>query len=120
MAGAVVLFESYRQRQKELTRRENVADDIKTLQCEIEYLKNKLEEYDVKLDDFVPPKDINPLVLKVDDNGKVVLADDKESELIKKKAKEAITQGDTKTGTTSAIQTSKEDAQTDAKTPEKK
>lgn len=46
-----------------------MADDIKTLQYEIQYLKRKLQEYNVRLDDYVPPDDINPIVLKLDKNG---------------------------------------------------
>lgn len=64
VAGGLILFESWRQRQKELNRRENIADDIKTLQYEIDYLKRKLKEYNVRLDDYVPPKDFKPSVLK--------------------------------------------------------
>ncbi|CAM9021123.1 unnamed protein product [Wickerhamomyces anomalus] len=69
VAGSIILFESYRQRQKELTRRETVADDIKTLQYEIQYLKRKLQQYNVRLDDYVPPADVKPIVLKLDQNG---------------------------------------------------
>ncbi|KAH3675641.1 hypothetical protein WICMUC_002558 [Wickerhamomyces mucosus] len=70
VAGSIILFESWRQRQKELNRRETIADDIKTLQDEIDYLKRKLTENNFKLDDYRPPKDIKPLYLKmaVDEN----------------------------------------------------
>ncbi|CCH42512.1 OPA3-like protein [Wickerhamomyces ciferrii] len=87
VAGGLILFESYRQRQKELSRRETVADDIKTLQYEIQYLKRKLKEYNVKLDDYIPPDDVKPLVLKLDQNGNEVELDvvmDKLKERIKK------------------------------------
>lgn len=69
VAGSIVVFEAYRQRQKELNRRETVEDDIKTLQHEIEYLKRKLREYNVRLDDYKPLKDVNPKVLRLDENG---------------------------------------------------
>lgn len=69
VAGSIIIFEANRQRQKELTRRESVEDDIKTLQHEIEYLKRKLKEYNVRLDDYTPLKDLKPLVLRLDDNG---------------------------------------------------
>lgn len=65
VAGGLILFESWRQRQKELSRRESIADDIRTLQYEINYLKKKLKEYNVRLDDYIPPVDYNPSVLKV-------------------------------------------------------
>jgi len=32
-------------------------------------LKRKLTEYNVRLDDYVPPDNVNPLVLKLDRNG---------------------------------------------------
>lgn len=72
VAGGIVLFESWRQRQKELSRRETIADDIKTLQYEIDYLKNKLKEYNVRLDDYKPPKDVQPLYLKLDESGNII------------------------------------------------
>ncbi|KAH3687907.1 hypothetical protein WICPIJ_001124 [Wickerhamomyces pijperi] len=72
VAGSIVLFESWRQRQKELTRRETVADDIKTLQYEIDYLKKKLTDYNVRLDDYSPPKDVMPLYLKLDNEANIL------------------------------------------------
>lgn len=65
VAGGLILFESWRQRQKELTRRENVADDIRTLQYEIDYLKTKLKDH-IKFDDYVPPAEYKPSVLKLE------------------------------------------------------
>lgn len=35
-------------------------------------MKRKLQEYNVRLDDYVPPDDINPIVLKLDKNGNEV------------------------------------------------
>jgi uncharacterized protein YlxW (UPF0749 family) len=72
VAGSIIVFETWRQRRKELTRRESVEDDIRTLQHEIEYLKKKLKEYNVRLDDYTPLKDANPMVLKLDDNGNTI------------------------------------------------
>ncbi|AOA64491.1 hypothetical protein PP7435_CHR4-0860 [Komagataella phaffii CBS 7435] len=68
VAGSLILFESQRQRKKEAARRENVADDISTLQHEIEYLKRKMEEYNMKLDDYKPPQELKPSILKLEPN----------------------------------------------------
>ncbi|ONH67678.1 ERAD-associated E3 ubiquitin-protein ligase HRD1 [Cyberlindnera fabianii] len=72
VAGGIIIYEANRQRQKELNRREAVEDDIKTLQHEIEYLKKKLAEYHVRLDDYVPPADMKPKVLKLDQHGNMI------------------------------------------------
>ncbi|ODQ83126.1 hypothetical protein BABINDRAFT_164831 [Babjeviella inositovora NRRL Y-12698] len=69
VAGGLILFEAMRSRNKEAGRREAVADDIATLQDEIEYIKKKLVEYNVKLDDYRPPQGMRPAVLRLDEHG---------------------------------------------------
>lgn len=65
VAGSLILYESYRQRRKELNRREAVLDDISMLQDEIEYLKKNLSQY-VKIEDYKPAREFHPTVLKVE------------------------------------------------------
>lgn len=65
VAGGLILFESYRSRRKELARRESVADDIKALQDEIEWLKTRLEQKNIlNGDKYQLPQDVKPLILK--------------------------------------------------------
>ncbi|CAK7913427.1 hypothetical protein CAAN1_20S01134 [[Candida] anglica] len=66
VAGSLILYESYRSRKKAANERDAVADDISTLQDEIEYIKNKLREYNLKLDDYQPPAGMNPKYIKLD------------------------------------------------------
>ena len=67
IAGSLILFEAYRTRKKELDRRESVSDDIKALQDEINFIKKKLDEHNMELDDYKLPEGLHPLVLNVTD-----------------------------------------------------
>ncbi|KAG5363795.1 OPA3-like protein [Yarrowia sp. B02] len=72
VAGGLILYESFRARRKELNRRETVADDIETLQDEIEWLKEKLVKRKLLEDDYKAPEGLNPQHLVVDkDTNKV-------------------------------------------------
>lgn len=72
VAGGLILYESFRARRKELNRRETVADDIETLQDEIEWLKEKLVKRRLLEDDYKAPEGLNPQHLVVDkDTNKV-------------------------------------------------
>lgn len=72
VAGGLILYESFRARRKELNRRETVADDIETLQDEIEWLKEKLVKRRLLEDDYKAPAGLNPQHLVVDkDTSKV-------------------------------------------------
>jgi len=66
VAGALILFESWRSRRKEKDRQASVADDIKFLQDEIVWIKEKLKESMVirQGEDAPIPNDLQPLVLK--------------------------------------------------------
>lgn len=66
VAGGLILYESFRARKKELSRRETVADDIETLQDEIEWLKAKLVKRRLLEDDYKAPAGLNPQHLIVD------------------------------------------------------
>lgn len=65
MAGGLILFESYRSRKKELARREGVADDIQTLQDEIEWLKAKLKDKRIVTDEYKLPDNVSPTILTI-------------------------------------------------------
>lgn len=84
VAGVIIVLEGWRTRQKEITRRVGVEDDIKTLQHEIEYLKKKLKEYHVRLDDYKPLADLKPSVLKLDEQGNSIDIQMEVSELNKR------------------------------------
>lgn len=64
VGSLIILYEAYKANKKQKIRTEAIEDDIKALQDEIEYLKNKLSEaYLLKLDDYQLPKDLKPKVL---------------------------------------------------------
>lgn len=69
VAGGLILFESIRSRRKEMQRRENVADDIRTLQDEIEWLRNVLKEKKVIEENYKLPQDVKPAILSLKDDG---------------------------------------------------
>lgn len=60
VAGSLILYETYRSRKKASDEKDQLADDISTLQSEIMFIKEKLESMDVKFDDWVPPEGIHP------------------------------------------------------------
>lgn len=63
VAGGLILYESLRSRNKELARRESIADDIATLQDELEQLKASLQKQKIIVDEYKVPAGINPQVL---------------------------------------------------------
>lgn len=65
VAGGLILFESVRARNKELARRESIADDITTLQDELEFLKRNLKQQRIIIEDYKVPQELNPSVLKI-------------------------------------------------------
>lgn len=65
VAGSLILYESYRSRKKASDQRDAVADDISVLQYEIEYMKTKFQELDVKFDDFKLPEGVHPKYVKI-------------------------------------------------------
>uniref|UniRef100_A0A060T3F7 ARAD1C32912p n=1 Tax=Blastobotrys adeninivorans TaxID=409370 RepID=A0A060T3F7_BLAAD len=69
VAGGLILFESIRSRRKEMQRRETVADDIRTLQDEIEWLRNVLKAKKVIEEDYKLPQDVKPAILSLKDDG---------------------------------------------------
>lgn len=52
-----------------MQRRENVADDIRTLQDEIEWLRNVLKEKKVIEENYKLPQDVKPAILSLKDDG---------------------------------------------------
>lgn len=60
VAGSLILYETYRSRKKASDEKDQLADDISTLQSEIIFIKEKLESMDVRFDDWVPPEGIHP------------------------------------------------------------
>lgn len=52
VAGSLIFYESYRSRKKATSERDALADDITLLQSEMEKIKNKLEDINVKLVDY--------------------------------------------------------------------
>lgn len=71
VAGSLIFYESYRSRKKASDERESIADDITLLQSEIEYLKSKLLDLNVKVDDYKIPEGYYPKYIKLkDDTGK--------------------------------------------------
>ena len=64
VAGSIILYEAYKTRKKQNERTEMIEDDIKVLQDEIEYIKRKMNDLGVKLDDYMAPKELRPKVLK--------------------------------------------------------
>ncbi|OUM54112.1 hypothetical protein BVG19_g3462 [[Candida] boidinii] len=81
VAGSLIIYETYRQRQKEIGRREAVADDIAMLQEEIQHLKEKLKQYHLEIEEYHAPASYKPSVLKVDKDGVVVGVETKDGEL---------------------------------------
>ncbi|VEU20000.1 DEKNAAC100761 [Brettanomyces naardenensis] len=72
VASGAVLFETSRQRQKEKGRREAVADDIATLQDEIEQMKKQLEQQSITIQDYKVPEDYKPLFLQMNKSRNVI------------------------------------------------
>lgn len=70
VAGSLIFYESYRSRKKATDERESIADDITLLQSEIEYLKSKLKEINVKFDDYKVPQGFHPKYIKLVDESK--------------------------------------------------
>lgn len=69
VAGSLILYESLRALKKEQARKEGVADDIATLQDEIEHIKRTLKTHNVAIEDYRPRADLNPTILKLDEHG---------------------------------------------------
>lgn len=69
VAAGIITFETVRARNKELNRRESVTDDIEMLQDEIEHLKDQLLEYQIKINDYVPPHGVKPIILQLNEDG---------------------------------------------------
>jgi optic atrophy 3 protein len=70
VAGGLILYESFRQRRKELVRREGVADDIRALQDEIEWLKTILQQKKVLNEEYHLPGGVIPSILKLEAENK--------------------------------------------------
>lgn len=64
VAGLIIVYETYKARKKSNERTEAIEDDIKVLQSEIEYLKKKLAQYNMVLDDYRVPNELSPKILK--------------------------------------------------------
>ena len=62
------MYESYRSRKKASSERDALADDITVLQSEIEYIKSKLGDINIKLDDYKVPEGYNPKYIKLENN----------------------------------------------------
>lgn len=66
VAGLLIFYESYRSRKKASDQRDAIADDITILQNEIEYLKTKFRQINVRLDDYVLPEGMTPKYIRLD------------------------------------------------------
>lgn len=67
VAGSIIVYETYKAKKKQNERTEMIEDDIRALQDEIEYIRKKLNEHNVKLDDYTLPKELKPKILKIRD-----------------------------------------------------
>lgn len=67
VAAGALLFETWRSRRKESKRRASIEDDIRVLQEELDWIKDKLKEKTIipKDQDFVVSDDVRPLVLNI-------------------------------------------------------
>lgn len=67
VAASLIFYESWRAKRKEKIRHETLSDDIKVLQDEISWIKNKLEQnLIIKRGEDVPlPPGLKPAVLKI-------------------------------------------------------
>ncbi|KAI5970367.1 hypothetical protein CANMA_000530 [Candida margitis] len=65
VAGGLIFYESYRSRKRASDQRDALADDITILQNEIEYIKSKMSELNVKLDDYKVPVGYKPKYVKI-------------------------------------------------------
>lgn len=65
VAGSLILYESFRSRKKAADERDALADDIATLQDEIDYIKGRLAAYNVRMDDYKPPPGYRPKYVKI-------------------------------------------------------
>ncbi|KAI5958326.1 hypothetical protein KGF57_002682 [Candida theae] len=68
VAGGLIFYEAYRSRKKASDQRDALADDITILQNEIEYIKDKLKDMNVKLDDYKVPEGYKPKYVKIGNN----------------------------------------------------
>lgn len=64
VAGGLIVYEGVRSSVQESQRRERVADDIATLQDEIELLKKNLKEQKILIEEYHLPEGVKPVVLK--------------------------------------------------------
>ncbi|CAD1809639.1 Optic atrophy 3 protein (OPA3) family protein [Candida parapsilosis] len=65
VAGGLIFYEAYRSRKKASDQRDALADDITILQNEIEYIKTKLSDLNIKLDDYKVPEGYKPKYVKI-------------------------------------------------------
>lgn len=65
VAGGLIFYEAYRSRKKASDERDALADDITILQNEIEYIKTKLRDLNIKLDDYKVPEGYKPKYVKI-------------------------------------------------------
>lgn len=65
VAGSLIFYESNRSRKKAANERDALADDIATLQDEIDYIKRRLADYNVRMDDYTPPEGYRPKYVKI-------------------------------------------------------
>ncbi|KAG2735749.1 hypothetical protein G9P44_001963 [Scheffersomyces stipitis] len=66
VAGSLIFYESYRSRKKANDERDALADDISVLQNEIEFIKSKLGDINIKLDDYRIPDGFKPKYVKIE------------------------------------------------------
>lgn len=67
-----IIFETIKSKSKEATRRNELANDILTLQDEIEHLKKQLLNYQIEIQDYsVPSTAIKPIILKINADGTI-------------------------------------------------
>ncbi|KAK6455243.1 optic atrophy 3 protein-domain-containing protein [Scheffersomyces xylosifermentans] len=65
VAGSLIFYESYKSRKKATDERDALADDISVLQNEIDFIKTRLGDINIKLDDYVMPVDYKPKYIKL-------------------------------------------------------
>ncbi|KAI5953510.1 hypothetical protein KGF54_002882 [Candida jiufengensis] len=71
VAGSLIFYEAYRSRKKASNERDAIADDISILQNEIEYIKQKLGDINIKLDDYKIPDGYKPKYVKIGNDNKI-------------------------------------------------
>ncbi|GME84273.1 unnamed protein product [Ambrosiozyma monospora] len=72
VAASGIMYETMRQRKIQKDKRDAMADDIATLQDEIEFMKVQLKQYNVQFEDYKVPKMYKPIILQVDEDGKLL------------------------------------------------